>query len=389
MKLWLKDIKRAIKNVSKISLSDSEADCRYYTFDVDKDKKEFKYALKLCEKVAKLNSSCALFCLASMYETIDINEAIDYYKKSAEYNYFPSLIRLGELYNSIDKEIANHYFDRAKDCGDNLQLYNLARMYEAKYSPIYDMNKALETYGIAASNGHERSIIRLVLYYNEKIFNPNKEEVKFKETENIYKLDLEISKSDLDKEKEFIECFNNASKEDVDALFNWTTVGCDFACKDLMFYAYVYYTKGIGYNITQTEAFNYLKQSAELNCREAWESLANEYFWGRITQKNHAEAYKWYLKCLVDESRILEKLGDIFSLNEGVEVDYNQAFTYYWRAAEKDNANAQFKLGVFYEEGKGCNVDMERAKEWYLKAANNGHQEAKDRLYMDGHDIIV
>ena len=379
-------IKKAIKDVSKVSLKKSETECRLCLYD--RSEETDKYAIKLCKKVARLGSNCAMYCLGCLYEAKDIKKAISCYEKCIKDNYFPALSRLGDIYALSDKEKANYYYEWASKYGEGSQLYGLASVYEDKESPLYDINKALDIYGKAASEGYEKAIIKLILYYNNKIKNPYEYEFKSKGDENLYSFNIQVETSL--KDGELKKCINTATKEDVEALFNWTTVGCNFGYRDMMFYAYVFYILDLGYHINAAQAFEFLRQSAELVCRSAWESLANEYFLGRITEKNHQKAYEWYLKCLTsDNDRILERLGDILSLNEGVEQDYEKAFTYYYRAAELNNPSSQFKLAKFYEEGKGCKENYEKAKEWYLKAAKQGIDEAKDRLYMDGHDVIV
>ncbi len=72
-----------------------------------------------------------------------------------------------------------------------------------------------------------------------------------------------------------------------------------------------------------------------------------------------------------------------------VPQNFGQAMSWYERAAEAGNAEAQFYLGVMYETGvRGS--DMAIAAKWYRKAAEQGHVEAQTRLgilYYQGRGV--
>lgn len=393
--VFQKEIKNTIRNANKLAIEELEAECRHYTFFYQKNKKEYGYVLKLCKKAVKRGSIDAMFCLGALYEKKDLNKALNYYIEAAKYGDFSARNILGYLYatnNQIkDLKKSLYWYNEAADSGKDSQIYSLAQVFENKNSPLYNESKALELYKKAATNGYKNAIMKVIIYYYNCIFeNNNYEEVDKNNGQEIkYTLNLNIEKNPKQKYDEFMDCINNASNEDIKELFTWTKIGCDFAIADTNFYMYIYYSNGMGCEVDEIKAFDYLKNAADLLCRDAWRHLADAYFYGKGTNKDHKKAYEWYLKLEIDDPIILERLGDILSFNDGVEIDYNQAFTYYWRAAELNNPYAQFKLAVFYEEGKGCNKNLEKAKEWYLKAAEQGIDAAKYRLYMDGHDIIV
>ena len=54
--------------------------------------------------------------------------------------------------------------------------------------------------------------------------------------------------------------------------------------------------------------------------------------------------------------------------------DYTEASKLYKKAADQDNANAQFLLGIMYQKGNGVRQDYAEAKEWFGKACDNGIQ---------------
>ena len=53
-----------------------------------------------------------------------------------------------------------------------------------------------------------------------------------------------------------------------------------------------------------------------------------------------------------------------------------EAVSWYRKAAEQGDAEAQFLLGECYRDGKGVPQDLTEAKRWFQTAANTGHQGA-------------
>ena len=68
-----------------------------------------------------------------------------------------------------------------------------------------------------------------------------------------------------------------------------------------------------------------------------------------------------------------------FGIN-GVKQDYKEAIVWYRKAAEHEQANAQYYLGLCYEKGQGVTKNETEAIEWYRKAAEQGHAIAQYSL---------
>ena len=60
--------------------------------------------------------------------------------------------------------------------------------------------------------------------------------------------------------------------------------------------------------------------------------------------------------------------------------DYEKAFPYFQKAAEKGDAEAQFYVGECYERGRGVKKDEVEAMEWYHQSAEAGF--ARAQLYL-------
>lgn len=57
--------------------------------------------------------------------------------------------------------------------------------------------------------------------------------------------------------------------------------------------------------------------------------------------------------------------------------EYNKAFEYYQKAAEKGYAQAQFYLGLCYHNGDGVEKNLSEAVIWFRKAADQGFAKAQ------------
>ncbi len=64
----------------------------------------------------------------------------------------------------------------------------------------------------------------------------------------------------------------------------------------------------------------------------------------------------------------------------GVDKDYTEAHSWYLKAAEQNNSDAQVNLADMYIQGNGVEVDIEQAKYWLMRADENGSVEAKELL---------
>ena len=73
-------------------------------------------------------------------------------------------------------------------------------------------------------------------------------------------------------------------------------------------------------------------------------------------------------------------------LEDGMEAyengDYGTASTYFRKAAEQGDADAQYFLGWMYDNGEGVTQNDKEAVKWYLKAAEQGDAKAQNSLGM-------
>jgi TPR repeat protein len=70
-------------------------------------------------------------------------------------------------------------------------------------------------------------------------------------------------------------------------------------------------------------------------------------------------------------------IGAAYYFGRGVKRDYSQAYSWFRKAAEQGNANAQYCLGVLYSDGEGVDQDEVAAATWLRKAAEQGNTDAQ------------
>ena len=70
----------------------------------------------------------------------------------------------------------------------------------------------------------------------------------------------------------------------------------------------------------------------------------------------------------------------MYAKGQGVAQDYGEAMTWYLKAAEQGDADAQYNIGFMYNEAQGVSRDYVQACMWLKLAAKQDHEDAKDDL---------
>ena len=131
------------------------------------------------------------------------------------------------------------------------------------------------------------------------------------------------------------------------------------------------YENGIGVERNQDEALKWYEKAAE-NCDENAEK--------RLYQIDLAAAQR-------GDAEAQYRLGEKYSCGQGVEEDDKLAVKWYRKAAEQGSAEAQKELGDMYRYGFGVEEDYKEAVKWYRKAAEQANRDAMLNLglmYRDG-----
>jgi hypothetical protein len=73
-------------------------------------------------------------------------------------------------------------------------------------------------------------------------------------------------------------------------------------------------------------------------------------------------------------------VGMMFLKGQGVPQSYEEAGTWFLKAAQQRIPQAQFQLGTLYLNGQGLPRDLEQAYAWFAVGAAHNHQKAKAGL---------
>src|SRR5215212_4858691 len=166
-------------------------------------------------------------------------------------------------------------------------------------------------------------------------------------------------------------------------------------------------------------ALKLFEAAAQKGDREAQHTLAFMYRDGMGTKRNDAKALAWYRKAAEQGFAPAEyNLGLMYAQGEGVKPDpaaaqiwfrraadhgsieaqvklaeiavleekFEEAFLWFSKAADQNDADAAFNVGSLYYVGRGVAKDEAKATEYYRKAARLGMPEATDVLKSLGQD---
>lgn len=134
-----------------------------------------------------------------------------------------------------------------------------------------------------------------------------------------------------------------------------------------------------------------LRERAEKNDAEAAFALAWLLESGAGTEKNEAEAARWYREAADDGlGEAAFRLGAMYATGRGVSQDQSEAIKFYRQGADKNDGNALNALAVAYESGAGIAKDEAEAARLYRKGADQGDPNAMyqfARMLINGRGI--
>jgi TPR repeat protein len=142
-----------------------------------------------------------------------------------------------------------------------------------------------------------------------------------------------------------------------------------------------------------TTVDGYLEAAADGNV-DAMYNLGLIYSTGEEgVEVDYQEAFKWYkLAAEAGDHDAQLNLGILYSNGLGVAQNYTEALNWYLKSANQGNSIAQYNLGVIFSQGKGMEVDYQEAVKWYTQAAAQGDATAKYNLgiiYFQGVPGVI
>lgn len=124
---------------------------------------------------------------------------------------------------------------------------------------------------------------------------------------------------------------------------------------------------------------------AENGDASAQEKLSVMYFYGRGVAEDEGRAIEWARRS-ADQGNIdaMYFIGTMYvfgdKLPKTVADPDQEAARWFFEAASRNHAEAEYGLGLLFLAGKGVVQDQEEALKWIRRAADHGHATARSFL---------
>ncbi len=137
----------------------------------------------------------------------------------------------------------------------------------------------------------------------------------------------------------------------------------------------------INYKNDKVKSIEYYKEAHELKNSRGTFGYALAFFEGNTAERNRKKAQKLVAPIIEEVREKAENgdpkyqvvYGDMYSFGLGQSVDYEEAFSWYKKAAKKNNLEAQCDLGYCYLVGQGVDINHRLSFKYWLKSAKLGY----------------
>ena len=153
-------------------------------------------------------------------------------------------------------------------------------------------------------------------------------------------------------------------------------------CADRLYYTGLCFQKGIDCPISYRFAYDYYQRVSQDEQRYACALQKIGYLLQTGSEgliKDQQKALDYFKKAATANCHhAYNSLGDAYRYGHGVTIDFEQAFSYYTKAAEsQDDCEGQYNLAMLYLEGVGTQVNHLLALQWLTKANQLGNIKAQ------------
>ena len=157
---------------------------------------------------------------------------------------------------------------------------------------------------------------------------------------------------------------------------------------------------GLGTEQDYAEAFKWFKKSAIEGNKFAQFSLANLYYYGNGTDQSYEQAYHWYTAASNQgQPYAAYAIAQMYANGEYVGNDESEAKRYYKQALagflkleadDQADDNLLYKIGRMFRLGLGTEVDVPKAVDYFKRAADLGNRNARRTMaleYISGENV--
>lgn len=272
--------------------------------------------------------------------TPDHNEAVVWFRTSADAGYAPAQLWMGWAYDTgaanlvRNAELAIFWYQKAAAQENHAAENSLGVMHHNARGVERDYVRAAAWYRKAAAGGEtwgEANLGRLYLHGNG---------VDKDAAEALRLLNLAAAKD------------NHAAQGDLALM----------------------YFNGLGVPADDAQAIKYLRLAAEGGDQPSQLRLSLALSYGLRMPQDQAEAVSWMRKMAERGNPTGQNnLGYAYEIGHGVPQDYLTARDWYAQAIAKGNGEAEAALGGMYEQGQGVEKNLAKAIELYQSAIGHGN----------------
>ena len=157
---------------------------------------------------------------------------------------------------------------------------------------------------------------------------------------------------------------------------------------------------GLGTDQDYTEAFKWFEKAAMEGNKYAQFSLANLYYYGNGIEQSYEKAYHWYMAASNQgQPYAAYAIAQMYANGEYVGKDESEAKCYYKQALSgflklqaDDQADDKllYKMGRMFKLGLGTEVNIPKAIDYFKRASNLGNKNARRTMaleYISGENV--
>jgi TPR repeat protein len=143
--------------------------------------------------------------------------------------------------------------------------------------------------------------------------------------------------------------------------------------------------------VTTADAVTLFRALANQGVPKAAEIMGDRYKAGTGVPQDYQEAISWYQKAADgNDAQAMLSIATLYYFGTGVTQDHEKAFFWTKKAADTGSATGEEFLGILYEIGDGTRQDYKKAMSLYQEAADSSDPEALFRiasLYYKGEGV--
>ena len=261
-----------------------------------------------------------------------------------------------------------------KEPEDVQDQYQIGLMYFKGNDVERDYKKAFEWFSKAANAGNVSAKTKLGLMYLEGWYvakDYQKAKAYFEEAASEH---FDVAEYYLGMMYEF---GHGVEVNDLEAI-KWYRRAAMQGNDDAEYHLGEYYLRGEVVEQDYDEAKRLIEISAQKGNSYAQTALGGMYLCGIGGEQNYGEAEKWLLKSANEEEGD-DEAQEMLSMLYYIQGRKSEAFKWIRKAAERDNAEAQYVYGVFYIKEKEANKI--RKRQWSGLSVRRRMEAMKQKMY--------